>query len=133
MPSNSANTRQRQMPMIGTLRPAGRAPAHLVALCRSSAEALRLSLQLGKRSQRHVADLIGMDPAQLSRVLAGVAHFPADMAGALAEATGNTAWAQWVAGTVGCELTARAETLEQRIVRLEVENAELRATAGVAA
>lgn len=133
MTRNSANTRQRQMPMLGALRPIQRAPAHLVALCKDSAQAVRLALQLGKRSQRHVADMIGLDASQLSRILAGVAHFPADLAGPFAEACGNTAWAQWVAGTVGCELTARAETLEQRLVRLEVENAELRACAGVAA
>lgn len=133
MHSKTVNTRQRQMPLLGALRPIQRAPAHLVGLCKTSAEALRLSLQLGKRSQRYVAEYIGMDPAQLSRILAGVAHFPADLAPGLAEATGNTAWTQWVAGTVGCELTARAETLEQRLVRLEVENAELRACAGVAA
>lgn len=120
---------QRQFPMLGTAKPIERIPAHLVALCTSSAEALRLAMQFGKKSARSVADAIGMEPAQLSRIMSGNAHFPADRAGHFASFVGNWGWQQWIAHSIGMDLVPRQESLEERVMRLEAENQHLRGAA----
>lgn len=117
---------QRQFPMMGFTKPIQRIPPHLIALCSNSAEALRLAMQSGKKSARSVADAIGMEPAQLSRIMSGNAHFPADKALAFAGFVGNWGWQQWVAHTCGMELVPRQESMEERVMRLEAENAHLR-------
>lgn len=106
-----------------------RIPAHLVALCRTSGEAVRLAIQYGKKSSRQVANDIGMEVAQLSRILCGNAHMPADKARSMAYAVGNWGWQQWVAFDAGMDLVQRAESPEERLARLESENAELKARA----
>ncbi|MFC4727126.1 helix-turn-helix domain-containing protein [Coralloluteibacterium thermophilus] len=118
---------QREFPLIAGTRAPERLPAHLVGLCRSSAEALRLAIQYGKKTQAFVADALGMERAQLSRILSGIAHFPADKALEFAYLVGNWGWHQWVAHSCGMDLVPRVETVEERILRLEAENARLRA------
>lgn len=118
---------QHEFPMIGLTKRPERVPSHLVALCNNSAEALRLAMQYGKKSARQVCERIGMEPAQMSRVLCGNAHMPADKAVNFAFAVGNWGWQQWVAFTCGMDLVPRQESAEERLSRLEAENAELRA------
>lgn len=120
---------QRELPIFSQTRAPQRIPANLVSLCRSSGEALRLAIQYGKRTQGYVADSIGMERAQLSRILSGIAHFPGDKAREFAYVVGNWGWQQWVAHECGMDLVPRQETVEERIHRLEAENAELRAAA----
>lgn len=112
---------------MGALKRPDRVPAHLVALCSCSAEALRLAMQYGKKSARVVCEVIGMEPAQFSRILSGNAHMPADKAVAFAYAVGNWGWQQWVAFDCGMDLVPRQESSEERLARLEAENADLRA------
>jgi len=120
---------QREFPLLGSAKSPERIPAHLVALCRTSGEAVRLVINYGKRSIRQVADTIGMEPAQLSRIVTGNAHMPADKGVALAYASGNWGWHQWVAHSAGFDLSRREESPEERMARLEAENAELRRAA----
>ena len=120
---------QHEFPLIGAVKRPERIPAHLVALCRNSAEALRLSMQYGKKSARQVASAIGIEPAQLSRILCGNAHMPADKAVAFAHFVGNWGWQQWVAHTCGMDLVLRQESAEEKLDRLEAENADLKARA----
>ena len=118
---------QHEFPLIGLTKRPERVPAHLVALCANSAEALRLAMQFGKKSARQVCERIGMEPAQMSRILCGNAHMPADKALAFAFAVGNWGWQQWVVFTCGMDMVPRSESTEERLARLEAENAELRA------
>lgn len=104
-----------------------RVPAHLVSLCRSSGEAVLLAIRYGKKSQRQAAHSIGMEPAQLSRIVTGSAHMPADLAVSFAHAVGNWGWSQWCAHIVGMDLVGRTESPEEKMARLEAENAELKA------
>lgn len=120
---------QRELALLGPVRIPERVPAHLVSLCRSSGEAVLLAIRYGKKSQRQVAHTIGMEPAQLSRIVTGSAHMPADLAVSFAHAVGNWGWSQWCAHSVGMDLVARTESPEERLFRLESENAELRARA----
>ena len=120
---------QHAFPLLSAVRSPERVPAHLVSLCRSSGEAVLLAIRYGKKSQRQVANDIGMEPAQLARIVVGNAHMPADKALALAYVVGNWGWQQWVAHTSGFDLVTRQESPEERMARLEAENAELRARA----
>ena len=126
-PSTHGMTRQHELPLLGPVKSPERVPAHLVSLCRSSGEAVLLAIRYGKRTQRQVASSIGMEPAQLSRIVIGNAHMPADLAVAFAHAVGNWGWSQWCAHSVGMDLVTRSESPEERLCRLESENAELRA------
>jgi plasmid maintenance system antidote protein VapI len=120
---------QHELALIGPVKRPDRVPAHLVGLCQSSGEAVLLAIRYGKKSQRQVAGIIGMEPAQLSRIVTGGAHMPADLAVVFAHAVGNWGWSQWCAHSVGMDLVARSESPEERMARLEAENAELRARA----
>jgi len=120
---------QRELSVIGPTKRPERVPAHLVSLCRTSGEAVLLAIRYGKKSQRQVAESIGIEPAQLSRVVLGNAHMPADKGLALAYACGNWGWQQWIAHACGFDLVTRVESPEERVARLEAENAELRARA----
>ena len=120
---------QREFSLIGPTKRPERVPAHLVSLCRTSGEAVLLAIRYGKKSQRQVANDIGMEPAQLARIVVGNAHMPADKALALAYVVGNWGWQQWVAHSSGHDLVTRQERPEERMARLEAENAELRARA----
>lgn len=120
---------QHQLPLIGPVPGMTRVPAHLVSLCRSSGEAVLLAIRYGKKSQRQVAGDIGMEPAQLSRIVSGNAHMPADLAIAFAHSVKNWGWQQWVAHACGMDIVPRTESPEERMARLEAENADLKARA----
>lgn len=128
-PSTRVDTRQREFALLSTMKRPERVPAHLVSLCRTSGEAVLLAIRYGKKTQRQVANGIGMEPAQLARIVAGNAHMPADRALELAYVVGNWGWQQWIAHTSGFDLVTRVESPEERVARLEAENAELRARA----
>ena len=119
-------TTQHALPLIGVVPSISRVPMHLIGLCRSSGDAVLLAIRVAKKSQRQVAHDIGMEPAQLSRIIGGTAHMPADHAVAFARSVKNWGWQQWVAHNCGMEMVPRTESTEERLCRLEVENAELR-------
>lgn len=117
---------QHELRLIGPVPGMQRLPAHFVSLCRTSGEAVLFAIRSGKKTQAQVARAIGMEPAQLSRIVTGTAHMPADLAVRFAHAVGNWGWQQWVAHAAGMDLVVRAESQEERLARLESENAEFR-------
>jgi transcriptional regulator with XRE-family HTH domain len=127
--STQHNDPQRELPILSLTRKPERIPSHLVALCGSAQEALRLAQQYGKKSQQQVANALGIEKSQWSRILSGLANFPANKARAFAYCVGNWGWQQWVAFDAGMDLVPRSESTEERMARLEAENAELRASA----
>jgi len=120
---------QHELALIGPVPGMTRVPAHLIGLCRTSGEAVMLAIRYGKKSQRQVANDIGMEPSQLSRIVAGNAHMPADLALTFARSVRNWGWSQWVAHSCGMDMVPRVESPEERMARLEAENADLRARA----
>lgn len=118
---------QNELRLIGPVQGVTRVPAHLVALCHTSGQAVLLALNYGKKSQRQVADDIGMEPAQLSRIIAGNAHMPADKGLIFATSVRNWGWQQWVAHACGMDIVPRAESPEEKMTRLEARVAELEA------
>jgi len=122
-------TTQNEFRFLGAVKSPERIPAHLVSLCRTSGEAVRLAIQYGRKSARQVAMDIGMEVAQMSRILTGNAHMPADKARSFAYSVANWGWQQWVAFDCGLELVQRNESPEEKLARLEAENADLRSRA----
>lgn len=116
---------QHALALIGPVPGMTRVPAHLVGLCRTSGEAVMLAIRYGKKSQRQVAGDIGMEPAQLSRIVSGNAHMPADLALEFARAVRNWGWHQWVAHSCGMDIVPRVESPEEKMARLEARVAEL--------
>lgn len=118
---------QNELPILGPVRGVERAPAHEVALCKTSGQAVALAILKSRKTASRVADEIGMERAQLSRIVSGQHHFPADRALEFARSTHSWAWHQWVAFQGGFDMVPRTESPEERLARLEAENAELRA------
>lgn len=126
-------TTQREFPLLAQVPGIARVPAHLISLCRTSGEAVLLAIRIGNKSARQVSHDIGMEPAQMSRIISGNAHMPADVALRFAQVVGNWGWQQWVAHNCGMDLVQRAESPEERLARLEAENEHLRSSMRAAA
>jgi hypothetical protein len=118
---------QHELPLIKAVRGVERAPSHEVALCKTSGQAIGLAILKSGKTASTVADEIGMERAQLSRIMTGTHHFPADKGLTFARATHSWAWQQWISHQCGMDMLPRAESPEERMARLESENAELRA------
>lgn len=118
---------QHELRLICPVRSVERAPAHEVALCKTSGQAIALAILKSGKSASRVADELGMERAQLSRIVNGSHHFPADKAFEFAHVTYSWAWQQWIAFKCGMDMVPRSESPEEKMVRLESENAELRA------
>lgn len=118
---------QNELPLIKAVRGIERAPSHEVALCKTSGQAIGLAILKSGKTASRVADEIGMERAQLSRIMSGTHHFPADRALSFARSTYSWAWQQWVSFQCGMDMVPRTESPEERLARLESENAELRA------
>ncbi len=123
------NTTQKKLPMLAPMRHPVRVPSHIVSLCQTSADALLLAIRFGGKTSAYVAAALDMPRSQLSRIIGGSHHFPADRAVDLAYVVGNWGWTQWVAHDAGFDIALRAESAEEKVLRLEAENAELRAVA----
>lgn len=118
---------QKELALLGPVQGISRVPAHLVDLCRTSGEAVLLAIRYGRKSQRQVANDIGMEPAQLSRIVSGNAHMPADSGVTFARSVKNWGWQQWVAHASGMDIVPRTESPEEKMARLEARLAELEA------
>jgi len=118
---------QHELKLIGPVPDMQRVPSHLVSLCRSSGEAVLLAIRYGKRNQSKAAFAIGMTPAQLSRIISGNAHMPADKATEFAYYVKNWGWQQWIAFSCGMDMVPRSESPEEKMARLEARVAELEA------
>lgn len=126
---------QMTMPMMGELDTSiVEAPRDLVALCRTKADAYRLTMNLSKvrRQDRDWAELLGMKPAHLSQVLNPQSnspkYMPPEAEVRLLQLSGNTAFSQWPVMAAKGEL-AHQRTKEQKKQELLKQLAELEKTA----
>jgi plasmid maintenance system antidote protein VapI len=122
-------TTQNGFRFLASMKKPVRLPNALVALCKTSGDALSAAMGYGGKKPKQVAAELGMRREQLSRILSGQHFFPADKAVAFAYIVGNWGFQQWVAFDAGMDLVPRSESTEERMARLEAENAELRASA----
>ena len=118
---------QSELKLIGPVPEIQRVPAHLVSLCQSSGEAVLLAIRYGKRNQSKAATAIDMTPAQMTRIVSGSAHMPADRALAFARYVKNWGWQQWIAHSCGMDMVPRIESPEEKMARLEARVRELEA------
>lgn len=110
------------------------APWHLVALCKTKADAYRLAMNLSKvkRSDSTWAELLGITKGYLSQILNSTSnspkYMPPDVEVELMRLSGNKAFNQWIELAARGELTSQ-KTKEQELAELEARLAELRKTA----
>lgn len=118
---------QREMPFISALPAPVAAPHELVAACRHRLDAIRLCIQLSRRSLQSVADHLGIDPGHMTRIMQGRAHFPDAKSLDLMRLCGNIAPMQYEAQAMGYQLSQ--DERESRRRQLQAELAALDAAA----
>lgn len=106
----------------------------LVALCKSKADAYRLTMNLSKvkRSDSTWAELLGISKGYLSQILNASSnspkYMPPDVEVELMRLSGNKAFNQWVELAAKGELTSQ-KTKEQELAELQARIEELKRTA----
>jgi len=120
------NDMQMTMPMMGEIDTSiVDAPRDLVALCRTKADAYRLTMNLARvrRQDRDWAELLGLKAPHLSQILNPQLkmpkYMPPEAESALIRIAGNTAPTQWT------NMHAKNELVHQKTT--EALKAELRA------
>lgn len=111
-------TEQRNMAFFGPekVKDIEDTPRELVRLCRNFREALRLAIQYGRKTDAWVADHLGIDRGQFSRILHGKAWFPDDQCMAFCRLVGNWTIYQYR------EIERQGiDAREQRIAALQAE------------
>ena len=90
-------------------------------------DAVKLCISLSpiKRTQSDLACLAGINACQFSKILKSDFHLPGDSIPVIEKLCGNTAITQWLA--LQHNATLHTETLEEKVARLERENAEYKA------
>lgn len=108
---------QMNMPMMGGIDTSIlEAPRDLVALCRTKADAYRLTMNLSRvrRQDRDWAELLNLKTCHLSQVLNPQSNTPKYMPPAaeveLIRLSGNTAFSQWVVMAAKGELAHQTDT-----------------------
>jgi plasmid maintenance system antidote protein VapI len=96
-------------------------------------DAVAHAMQRGKKTLDRTADAIGMKKSQLCEITKNKKHFPMGKARDFSAYVGNLAVQQWVAWDAGFQLARRPESADEKLVRLERENAALRQQASHAA
>jgi hypothetical protein len=104
-------------------------PQWMIEGCATFGDAVALSMQHGKKTLDRTADAIGMQKGQLCEITKNAKHFPNGKARDFAYFVGNLAVQQWIAWDAGYTLAKRPESSDERLHRLEAENAELRTRA----
>lgn len=94
-------------------RPVVMAEPMLVDACGSLLEAVALCIQLSRLTQDYVADQLGLDPGNFSRMLKGRANLPLKKMNKLMELCGNYAPLQWLASSNGFALAHPAQFAAQ--------------------
>lgn len=89
-------------------------------------DAVAHAMQRGKKTLDRTADAIGMCKSQLCEITKNKKHFPMGKARDFSSYVGNLAIQQWVAWDAGFQLAKRPESTDERLHRLERENAQLR-------
>lgn len=91
----------------------------------SLTSAILLCQQVAGLDDRELARGIAMDPAQWSRVKAGMAHFPQERLNRLMDVCGNEAPLVWLASRRGYDLKPRLTLLEQQLEQERTKAAKL--------
>jgi len=112
---------QQTLSIIGAVKPLEKVDNSLISKCKTKLDAIRLMIQLSGMSNEHICDVVGIQPAQFTRIMQGRANVPADARYTrLLELCGNTAVIQWEAKQFGldivCAKEARIKELEQQLL-----------------
>lgn len=83
------------MAFLGQVKDIEDVPPSLIKLCRDFRDALRIGIQYGRKTDAWVADHLGIDRGQFSRILNGKAWFPDDKCMEFCRLVGNRAIYQY--------------------------------------
>lgn len=114
---------QGEMPIIGPTRDIEMIPLKRIQKCKTRHAAIQLCVAWSGLESGYVADRLGIDRGQFSRIMGGSAHFPDKKDDELMRVCGNYAPLQYSAWRHGFDLTAR--TNEARLRELEAERERL--------
>jgi hypothetical protein len=122
------NTAIEQLNLIGKQRVAipVEYQEQTVRKCKSRSQALRKCVEISDLEPKEIYGRLGIDQGQWSRIWAGTAFLNPDLKFALMELCGNHVPLRYDAFVCDFELTPIRTGLEQRVVDLETENAELK-------
>lgn len=125
---------QHELRLLGEVRRPAQVAESIIADLPTFRSALRYAVNHSGLVQCEIALACGIDPGEFSRMLrdprAGrgrAREFPSEKLATFCRVTNSKAPVQWMAQQVGDQLVPwRQETAEQRIARLEAENAALK-------
>ncbi|MCH8505981.1 MAG: hypothetical protein LAT50_16915 [Ectothiorhodospiraceae bacterium] len=118
---------QREMALLGSVKPIEDVPMALVTRCRTARDALRLCVQYSGAKHAYIAESLGMGPAQFSKIMSGSAHLDEDLREPMMQVCGNRAPLQWMAWRMGRKLVV--DDRADEIARLERQLTELKGAA----
>jgi predicted XRE-type DNA-binding protein len=95
---------QKEIQVFGALRLPSMVDDELLAHCKSRLDAIRLCIQLSSLSHQHVAETLGINQANFSRMMQGKARFDERSVNRLMSLCGNYAPMQWEAKANGFAL-----------------------------
>lgn len=88
-------------------------------------EAVRISIRLSKKPEKHFYGELGIDKAHWSRIMNEQAHIPMDKLVHFMQFCGNQVLLHWLAYHLGYEVRIMSKTLEDKLEKIWLEKQEL--------
>lgn len=122
---------QKEMPIFGQTKPLEMLPIQWIRKCSSRHQAIQLCVKASGLEYSYIADRLGIDRGQFTRIMGGSAHFPDKKEDELMQVCGNYAPMQYSADRHGFDLSLRSS--DRQIAALQEQVNALREQSGVAA
>lgn len=88
--------KQRELPVMSDIKRANNpVPQHLIELCQNKQEAIRLCINWSGIQVTVLAELLGIDKGNFTRILSGSAYLPPNKENLLQDICGNEAILEW--------------------------------------
>lgn len=118
--------KQRDMGLLGPTQAIEMVPSKLIQRCQHRGDAIRLCIAWSGQKLSFIADMLGIDRGQMTRITGGTSHFPDRKDDDLMRICKNYAPMQYSAWRFGFDLQERSK--DARIREMEQELAKLRAS-----
>lgn len=115
--------RQKNMALLGETEPMEMLPEKLIQGCKNRHEAIQLCVAWSRKKSGFIADMLGIDRGQFTRMMGGTAHFPDRKDDDLMQVCRNYAPMQYSAMRWGFDLQERSK--DARIRELQAQLAAL--------
>ncbi len=98
----------------------------VIETLQSMGAAIQLAQTVAGLNDQQICAAIQIDPGQWTRIKGGTAHFPHDKFDLFMDACGNEIPLRYLAAKRGKDVKPRLSALEEEVLGLRIENAELR-------